>query len=220
MKKNEYRDTGEQLRWFIENMSTTERLKRLEAKITVATSEEKKILQAAEKGRMLDDRPASLTTAIPRRKWGGWDEHDKNKRSKVETVDAALSVMNGSSENALQEIHKFNMKRGHREKRSNSDARRKNIEIRPCRIILGDITNKTQEIENDEQLPKEEPMQTIVLGEHVRYTKTAIICTKRKIPDRDNPEIEQIIDLPPQKAARNNNTTHKERNEEVIGGCK
>ena len=62
LKKNEYRDTGEQLRWFIDNMSTTQRLKKLEAKVTVATSEQKKILQAAEKARMLDDRPASLTS--------------------------------------------------------------------------------------------------------------------------------------------------------------
>ena len=48
LKKNEFRDTGEQLRWFIKNMSTTERLKKVEAKLTVATGDQKRILQQVE----------------------------------------------------------------------------------------------------------------------------------------------------------------------------
>ena len=51
----------------------------------------------------------------------------KKKRSKVETADAALLVINGSSENKRQEIYKSNMKRGRREMEGNNVTGRENV---------------------------------------------------------------------------------------------
>jgi hypothetical protein len=150
LKKNESRDTGEQLRWFIENMSTTKRLKKLEDKVIVATSEQKAILQAAEKGRMLSDQPTSLATVIPKRKRGGWDDNAKKKRSKLETVDAAINIMKGSSEKKLQAIHESNIKRGTRERKSENGSKITNNADKSSRVALGEITNKKLMIGNGE----------------------------------------------------------------------
>ena len=49
---------------------------------------------------MINDEPTSLATLIPRRKRGGWDVNIANKRSKLDTVDAAIDIMTGSNENA------------------------------------------------------------------------------------------------------------------------
>ena len=76
---------------------------------------------------MINNTPISLATSIPRRK-RGWDENISNKKSKLETVDAAVNLLEGSDENTLQEIHQSNLKRGIREANNSRHA-------------LGDITN-------------------------------------------------------------------------------
>jgi Ulp1 family protease len=78
---------------------------------------------------MLNDEPISLATVIPRRKRGGWDEKRANKKSKLDTVDAAINIMEDSNENILQAIHQASLKRGIREANSS-------------RVALGDLTNK------------------------------------------------------------------------------
>ena len=80
VKEIEERDTWEQLCWFIQNMSITERLKKLEKRVTKVTQAQNRILQRAEKGRMVFNEPTSLATSIPRRKRGGWDENRSNKK--------------------------------------------------------------------------------------------------------------------------------------------
>ena len=68
VEENNSRETWEQVCWFIKHMSITERLKKLEKKVVKATQDQKRVLQRAEKGRMLSDEPSSLATSIPRRK--------------------------------------------------------------------------------------------------------------------------------------------------------
>jgi hypothetical protein len=100
---------------------------------------QKRVLQRAEKGRRLDERPASLATAIPRRKRGGWDENASRKKSKIETVDAAIAIASSTNENGLQEIHRANVRRGCRELATKSGGE---IRSPSCnRMVLGDITN-------------------------------------------------------------------------------
>ena len=62
------RDTWKQLCWFIQHLSITTRMRKLEKRIVPLNQAQKRVLQRAEKCRRLDERPASLATAIPRRK--------------------------------------------------------------------------------------------------------------------------------------------------------
>ena len=102
VKQNEEeRDTWEQLCWFIKNMSITERLNKLEKKVVKATQDQKRVLQRAEKNRMLNDEPRSLATSIPRRKRNGFDDNIFKKKCKLDTVDATIDIMKSSNENNL-----------------------------------------------------------------------------------------------------------------------
>jgi hypothetical protein len=112
-------------------MSVTERLKKLEERVIKANQDQKRVLQRAEKGRMLSDEPISLATAIPRRKRNGWDDNIAHKKSKMDTVDAAINIMKSSDENNLNEIHQSNIKRGIREGNDRRPA-------------LSDLTNITR----------------------------------------------------------------------------
>jgi hypothetical protein len=136
------RDTWGQLCWFLENMSITMRLDKLEQRVVPINQQQKRALQRAEKGRRLEGSPTSLATVIPKRKRGGWDATSAKKKSKLATIDAALDIVNGSNENLLQEIHQANIKRGYRE------TAKKKPEIEESasstRVALGDMTNKSQ----------------------------------------------------------------------------
>jgi hypothetical protein len=70
------RDTWKQQCWFIQHLSITARMRKLEKRIVPLDQMQKRVLQRAEKGRRLEERPTSLATAIPRRKRGGWDENE------------------------------------------------------------------------------------------------------------------------------------------------
>ena len=136
------RDTWKQLCWFIQHLSVTTRMRKLEKRIVPLNQAQKRVLQRAEKCRRLDERPASLATAIPRRKHGGWDENESRKKSKIETVDAALAIANGSSEKMLQDIHQVNIARGDREMaKANAKA---TVPPPNLRTALGDSTNMSQ----------------------------------------------------------------------------
>ena len=67
------------------------------------------------------------------------------KRSKLETVDAAIAIANESSEKMLQDIHQANLDRGHREMERKDIVTKVNRPISKRKIALGDITNKYQE---------------------------------------------------------------------------
>ena len=70
------RDTWKQQCWFIQHLSITARMRKLEKRIVPLDQMQKRVLQRAEKGRRLEEMPTSLATAIPRRKRGGWDENE------------------------------------------------------------------------------------------------------------------------------------------------
>ena len=148
------RDTWKQLCWFIQHLSITTRMRKLEKRLIPLNQAQKRVLQRAEKCRRLDERPASLATAIPRRKHGGWDENTSRKKSKIEIVDAAIAIANDSSEKMLQGIHQVNITRGYRE------MAKANIKVAVpppnLRTALGDITNKSQRDNNpNSKGPKE-----------------------------------------------------------------
>ena len=92
LKQNEEeRDTWEQLCWFIKNMSITELLKKLEKKVVKATQDQERVLQRAEKNRMLNDEPRSLATSIPRRNRNEFDDNISKKN--VNWIQLMLRLM-------------------------------------------------------------------------------------------------------------------------------
>jgi hypothetical protein len=62
----------------------------------------------------MKERPTSLATVIPKRKRGGWDDNASKKKSKVDTVNAALDIVN-TSDRLMEEMHQAYIQRGMRE---------------------------------------------------------------------------------------------------------
>ena len=157
---------------------------------------------------MLDEEPTSLATVIPKRNREGWDTNSKKKRSKLETIDAALNIMNGSSENALQEIHAINKKRGTRERKSEYGLDiNTNTTDRSGRAALGDITNKQQTssqkgiaLRDITDVDQENGVA------HASSAGNKSKGTKRKLQEVANPEVEHLNNPPPQKVTK---TSHK-----------
>jgi hypothetical protein len=132
--EEEDRDTWEQLCWFIQNLSVTKRVEKAERTIAPVDQAQLRVLMKAEKNRKLSDNPTSLVTALPKRNRMGWDLNAENKRSKFETVDRALEIMDypveklriNSKDNRNDQVHK-------------GDRTRK---------ALGDITRKAESTSN------------------------------------------------------------------------
>ena len=114
---------------------------------------------------MLNDEPISLATAIPRRKRGGWDENRANKRSKLDTVDAAINVMEGSNENILQEIHQASLNRGIRENNKNRMAPRSKRKATDIKEVPEGTTQIKSKKRTEQQSPN--TVQVTTVQEHM-----------------------------------------------------
>ena len=121
------RDTWEQLVWFISQHSITIRKKQLENQEQPTTSLDSAalpILKRAEKLHQLENKPNSLTTAMPRRIVSTWDLNESKNLSKHATALATLDILHQSNDKLLQDIHHLSTKRRMREETGSALSQR------------------------------------------------------------------------------------------------
>ena len=98
------RDQWDQIKWCIQNNSIGDRLRKLEGEIKHIDADVKIVLARAGKVAKVRDRPYSITTSLPRRTKGIWDENVRKCKDKIDTTRIAIKLRQPLSPAAKRRI--------------------------------------------------------------------------------------------------------------------